>query len=64
MVSACTSALAHGGNDVANCIGPFVIIWILYRVRHAYWFFSNKIGDVVTEKLYQCIYSNINTSVR
>ncbi len=33
VVSACTSALAHGGNDVANCVGPFVIIWIVYRVR-------------------------------
>merc|ERR1711973_879458 len=30
VVSAMTSALVHGGNDVANCIGPFVVVWYIY----------------------------------
>jgi len=31
VISAMTSALVHGGNDVANCIGPFVVIYYIYK---------------------------------
>ncbi|XP_023329430.1 sodium-dependent phosphate transporter 1 [Eurytemora carolleeae] len=31
VISAMTSALVHGGNDVANCIGPFVVIYLVYQ---------------------------------
>jgi len=31
VVSAMTSALVHGGNDVANCIGPFVVVVFIYQ---------------------------------
>ena len=30
-VVACFAALNHGGNDVANCIGPLVTIWFIYK---------------------------------
>lgn len=30
-VSACSGALAHGGNDVGNAIGPIVLLWLLYN---------------------------------
>jgi len=32
VISAMTSALVHGGNDVANCIGPFVVIYLVFQV--------------------------------
>lgn len=31
VLSACTGALAHGGNDVGNAIGPFCLIWLIYE---------------------------------
>jgi len=31
VISAMTSALVHGGNDVANCIGPFVVIYLVFK---------------------------------
>ncbi|XP_023329618.1 sodium-dependent phosphate transporter 1 [Eurytemora carolleeae] len=31
IISAMTSALVHGGNDVANCIGPFVVIYLVFQ---------------------------------
>jgi len=31
VLSAVTSSLVHGGNDVANCIGPFVVIYHVYQ---------------------------------
>jgi len=31
VISAMTSSLVHGGNDVANCIGPFVVIYTVYQ---------------------------------
>jgi len=31
IISAMTSALVHGGNDVANCIGPFVVIYLVFK---------------------------------
>ena len=34
MLSACTAALAHGGNDVGNAMGPLVLIWLIYKVGH------------------------------
>ena len=30
-IVACFAALNHGGNDVANCIGPLVTIWFIYK---------------------------------
>ena len=33
VLSACTAALAHGGNDVGNAIGPLVLIWLVYKVK-------------------------------
>ena len=35
VLSACTSALAHGGNDVGNAIGPVVLLWIVFQVKSA-----------------------------
>ena len=32
VISACTAALAHGGNDVGNAIGPLVLIWLVFKV--------------------------------
>ena len=32
VLSACTAALAHGGNDVGNAIGPLVLIWLVFEV--------------------------------
>ena len=32
VLSACTAALAHGGNDVGNAIGPVVLLWIVFQV--------------------------------
>ena len=29
-MTACAVAFAHGGNDVANALGPFYTIWMLY----------------------------------
>ncbi|GAX79283.1 hypothetical protein CEUSTIGMA_g6723.t1 [Chlamydomonas eustigma] len=29
--SACSVAFAHGANDVANAVGPFAVIWYIYR---------------------------------
>ncbi|PNG99061.1 Sodium-dependent phosphate transporter 1-B, partial [Tetrabaena socialis] len=29
--SACAVAFAHGANDVANAVGPFSGIWLVYR---------------------------------
>ena len=34
MLSACTAALAHGGNDVGNAMGPLVLIWLIFKVGH------------------------------
>jgi len=31
VISAMTSSLVHGGNDVANCIGPFVVVVFIYQ---------------------------------
>ena len=33
VLSACTGALAHGGNDVGNCVGPLVLIYHVFEVR-------------------------------
>lgn len=30
-MGAISGALAHGGNDVGNCIGPLVTVWLIYR---------------------------------
>lgn len=31
VLSACTGALAHGGNDVGNCVGPLVLIYHVFE---------------------------------
>ena len=31
-LTACYAAINHGANDVANCIGPLVTAWMLYKV--------------------------------
>ena len=31
VIAACTGALAHGGNDVGNAIGPCVLVWLIYQ---------------------------------
>jgi len=36
VLSACTGALAHGGNDVGNAIGPCVLVWLIYDQPLAY----------------------------
>ena len=36
-----TSALVHGGNDVANCIGPFVVINLVFQVFSVVKIFGN-----------------------
>lgn len=30
-VSAISGSLGHGGNDVGNCIGPLVTVWLIYQ---------------------------------
>ena len=37
VISAMTSALVHGGNDVANCIGPFVVIYLVFKVKYRFY---------------------------
>jgi phosphate/sulfate permease len=37
VVAACFAALNHGGNDVGNCIGPLVTVYIMYSVSMAEW---------------------------
>ena len=32
-LTACYAAINHGSNDVANCIGPLVTAWMIYKVR-------------------------------
>ena len=35
LIAACYGSINHGANDVANCIGPVAIVWILYMVTYA-----------------------------
>ena len=32
LLCACYAAINHGSNDVANCIGPLVTAWMIYKV--------------------------------
>ena len=33
VLSAMSSSLVHGGNDVGNCIGPVVLMYLVYKVH-------------------------------
>ena len=33
VLSAMSSSLVHGGNDVGNCIGPVVLMYLVYKVQ-------------------------------
>lgn len=30
ILTSCFGSFAHGGNDVANAIGPLIAVWLLY----------------------------------
>ena len=34
VIVACYKSLNHGANDVANCIGPLVTVWLVYQVTN------------------------------
>ena len=34
IIVACYKSLNHGANDVANCIGPLVTVWLVYHVSN------------------------------
>ena len=36
VLAACFAALNHGGNDVGNCIGPLVTIYVMYAVSQIF----------------------------
>ena len=46
VLSACTGSLAHGGNDVGNCVGPLVLIYYVFKVFG----FSTYIMDGIVQK--------------
>lgn len=46
LVAACYGSINHGANDVANCIGPVVICWYLYKRPIGYEDNSNTLYGV------------------
>ena len=50
LIAACYGSINHGANDVANCIGPVAIVWILYMVIYANFHFTNC--DKLSEYLF------------
>ena len=51
VLTACYGSINHGANDVANCIGPLVTAWHLYKVNRDCLYLLDPITMLRTKKL-------------